>query len=122
MGDLIYMSTEQFPLAQQLSRKLAPCWVGPFPISSIISWVAYHINLLEEYGPIHPVFYVSYLHPHIGPVPPCPPSPLPLDDNAAGEFEVEDILDTHLGCYGTEYLVKWLVYLFLKLCGNLLHI
>ena len=66
----------------------------------------YHINLLEEYGRIHPVFHVSYLHPHVGPVPPCPPSPLQLDDNAAGEFEVKDILDSCLGCYGTEYLIK----------------
>ena len=68
----------------------------------------YHINLPEEYGCIHPVFYVSYLHPHVEPVPPCPPSPLPLDDNAAGEFEVKDILDSHLGHYGTEYLINWL--------------
>ena len=63
-----------------------------------------------EYGPIHPVFHVSYLRPHIGPLPPCPPPPLPLDDEAAGEFEVEDILDSRLGRSGTEYLVKWLGY------------
>ena len=110
VGDLIYMSTEHFPLACQLSHKLSPRWVGPFPISSIISWVVYHINLPEEYGRIHPIFYVSYLCPHVGPVPPCPPSPLPLDDNAAGEFEVKDILKSRLGCSGTEYLVKWLGY------------
>ena len=61
-------------------------------------------------GASTPVFHVSYLHPHVGPVPACPPSPLPFDDNAAGEFEVEDILDSHLGSYGTEYLVKWLGY------------
>ena len=64
----------------------------------------------EEYGHIHPIFYVSYLRPHVGPVPAHPPSPLPLDDNAAGEFEVKDILDSHLGHYGTEYPVKWLGY------------
>ena len=28
----------------------------------------------------------------------------------AGEFEVEDILDSRLGRSGTEYLVKWLGY------------
>ena len=77
---------------------------------ALFSRVAYHINLPAEYGCIHPVFYVSYLHPHIGPVPPYPPPPLPLDDEAAGEFEVEDILDSCLGCSGTEYLVKWLGY------------
>ena len=79
-----------------------------FFISSSISWVAYYINLLEEYGYIHPVFYVSYLHPHVGPVLPHPLPPLLLNDDAAGEYEVEDILDSRLGCYGTKYLIKCL--------------
>ena len=39
-----------------------------------------------------------------------PPSPIPLDDDAADEFKVEDILDSCLGCYGTKYIVKWLGY------------
>ena len=33
-----------------------------------------------------------------------------FNDEAAGEFEVEGILDSHLGCSGTKYLVKWLGY------------
>ena len=33
--------------------------------------------------------------------------PFLFDDEAAGEFEVEDILDSRLGRSGTEYLVKW---------------
>ena len=64
----------------------------------------------EEYGHIHPIFHVSYLCPHVGPVPTHPPSPLLLDDNAAVKFEVDDILDYHLGHYGNEYLIKWLGY------------
>ena len=111
VGNLVYVLTKHFPLAHQLSCKLAPYWVGPFPINSIISWVAYCIKLLEEYGCIHPMFHVSYLHAHVGPVPTYPPSPLPLDDDTAGEVQVEGILDSHLGCYGTEYLIKWLEYL-----------
>ena len=59
---------------------------------------------------MHPIFHVSYLCHHVGPVPACPPSPLLLDANATGEFEVKDILDSCLGCYGTEYLVTWLRY------------
>ena len=70
----------------------------------------YHINLPEEYGHIHPVFHISYLSTHIEPVPTHPRSHLPFNDNAASEFEVEDILDSRLGHYRTEYLVKWLGY------------
>ena len=64
----------------------------------------------EEYGCIHPIFHVNYLHPHVDPVPPCPPQPLSLDYKAAGEFEAEDILDSRLGRSGTKYPVKWLGY------------
>ena len=106
MGDLVNILTEHFPLACYLSDTLAPHWVGPFAISSIISRVAYHSNLPKEYGHIHPIFHVSYLCPHVGPVHPCPLLTHPLDNEASGEFEVEDILDSLLGCSGTEYLVK----------------
>ena len=72
---------------------------------------------------MHPVLYVGYLWPHQGPAPPLPPAPLPLDDVAAGEYKVEDILDFHLGLSGPEYLVKWLGYaVFESIRGNLLHI
>ena len=70
-GDLVYVNTAHFFLAPGLSRKLAPKWVGPFPIEQIISPVAYRISLPEEYGHIHPVFHVSSLHGHHGPQPSC---------------------------------------------------
>ena len=63
-----------------------------------------------EYGHVHPVFHVSYLRPHWGPAPSLPPAPLPLDDLAAGEYEVENILDSCLGHSRPVYLVKWLGY------------
>ena len=78
--------------------------------TSVALFLGLHINLPEEYGHIHPIFYVSHLHLYIVPVSPCPLPPLPLNDEAAGEFKVEDILDSHLGRSGTEYLVKWLGY------------
>ena len=110
LGNLVYVLTEHFLLASQLSCKLASCWVGPFPISGIASWVAYHINFLEKYGCIHLAFHVSYLHTHVGLVPTHPSPPLPLNDDATSEFEVEGILDPHLDCYGIEYIIKWIGY------------
>ena len=64
--------------------------------------------MVEEHRRIHPIFHVSYLRPYVGPGPLCPPPSLPLDDEAVGEFEVEDILNSHLVRSGIEYLVKWL--------------
>ena len=57
---------------------------------------------------MHPIFHVSYLWPHLGPTPPLPPAPLPCDDVAAGEYEVEDILDSCIGHSCPDYLMKWL--------------
>ena len=59
---------------------------------------------------MHLVFHVSYLWPHLGPAPPLPTAPLPLDDAVAGEYEVEDILDSCMGHSGPDCLVKWLGY------------
>ncbi len=58
-GDLVYVNTANFPLARNLSRKLAPKWVGPFPVEKVISSVAYRVALPAEYGKFHPVFHVS---------------------------------------------------------------
>ena len=59
---------------------------------------------------MHPVFYISYIQPHLGPAPPLPPAPLPLDDATAGKYEVEDILNSYIVYYGPDYFVKWLGY------------
>ena len=66
-SDLIYVDTEHFSLALRLSRKLAPKWVGPFPIEQVISSVAYCISLPEECGHTYPVFHVSSLCGYYGP-------------------------------------------------------
>ena len=55
-GDLVYVNTAHFSLASGLSRKLAPKWVGSFPIEWVISSVAYCISLPKDYGYNHPVF------------------------------------------------------------------
>jgi len=48
----------------QMSRKLAPLFVGPFPISACINPVAYRVDLPPEYANIHNVFHVSQLKLH----------------------------------------------------------
>ena len=56
------------------------------------------------------MFHISYLWPHLRPTPPSPPAPLPLDDVATGEYEVDAILYSFIGHFSPDYLVKWLGY------------
>ena len=111
VGDLVYVSTEHFLLGHA-SCLISSLHVGVdlFPSVALFRGLYIILTCQKKKGRIHLVFYFSYLCPHVGPVPARPPSPLPLDDNAAGEFEVEEILDSCLDHYGTEYLVKWLGY------------
>ena len=81
-SDLVYVNTAHFSLAPGLSRKLAPNWVGPFPIERIICSVAYRISLPDEYGHIHPIFHVSSLRGHHGPPPSRPPPIFPVADSS----------------------------------------
>ena len=110
VGDLVYISTAHFSCACQLSHKLTQLGLDPFPITHIIYCIAFHIYLPAVYGCVHPVFHVSYLRP-------CwAHSHLYLHHLylwmivAAGEYEVEDILNSRIGHSRPEYIVKWLGY------------
>ena len=91
-GDLVYVNTAHFSSALGVSSKLAPKWVGHFPIEQVISPVVYYISLPEEYGHIHPVFHISSLHGHQVPPPSCPPPIFLVANSSQHEYEVEDIL------------------------------
>ena len=91
-GNLVYINTAHFCLPPGLFRKLAPKWVGPFPTEQVILSVAYCVSLNEEYGHIHPVFYVSSLHGQQGPPPSHAPPIFPIADSSEPEYKVEDIL------------------------------
>ena len=86
--DLVYVITTHFYLAPGLSRKLAPKWVGPFPIEQVISSVAYHVSLPDKNGHIHPFFRNSSLRGYHGPPPSHPPPMFPLTDSSSPEYKV----------------------------------
>jgi hypothetical protein len=45
----------------QMKGKLAPCFVGPYPVISRVGLAAYRIELPESMSDIHNVFHVSQL-------------------------------------------------------------
>jgi len=93
----VYVSSKNFHLPKDFSRKLAPKWLGPYQVITKISPVAYRIALLPHYQKIHNVFHASLLKPHHGDMPPTE-EPI-YEDSEAEEYEVEKIINsrTHHG-------------------------
>ena len=73
------------------SRKLAPKYVGPFPILARIGPSSYRLQLPERFKRTHPVFHASLLKPHHGPAP-LEQEPAFVDAQGIAEYEVEAIL------------------------------
>lgn len=61
----MWVSTANLRLPGQLTRKLAPKWIGPYQVVQVVNPVAYKVELPESYR-IHPVFHVSMLKPNVG--------------------------------------------------------
>ncbi len=76
VGQRVWLSTKNIPLCS-VSNKLAPKFIGPFPVTKIISPVTVRLKLPPAYRRIHPAFHVSKIKPvffsRINPPVPVPP-------------------------------------------------
>ncbi|KAL0195708.1 hypothetical protein M9458_009280, partial [Cirrhinus mrigala] len=107
VGSKVWLSTKNIPL-RSVSNKLAPKFIGPFPVTKIISQ-AVRLKLPPVYRRIHPVFHVSKIKPvffaRINPPAPVPPSPRLVDGETT--YSVNRILDSRRRGRGYQYLVDW---------------
>jgi Chromo (CHRromatin Organisation MOdifier) domain/Integrase core domain len=113
VGDQVLLSTKNIRLKRGTGvLKLLPRWIGPFPVTEVVSALAYRLELPESLK-IHPVFHVSLLKPYR----PSerrqpPPPPLLLTDEDDDIYEVQAIIDDRQvsrrgGTKKTQYLVVW---------------
>ncbi len=58
VGQKVWLSSKNIPL-RSVCNKLAPKFIGPFPVTKILSPVAVRLKLPPAYRRINPVFHVS---------------------------------------------------------------
>lgn len=59
IGDLVYLHTRNLQLPSTTKRKLAPRWLGPFPVVARRGPNAYRLGQLPDYLAIHDTINVS---------------------------------------------------------------
>ncbi|XP_013873675.1 uncharacterized protein LOC106524420 [Austrofundulus limnaeus] len=80
VGQKVWLSTRNIPLKEQ-SKKLAPRFIGPYPITKIINPTSVKLQLPSSTR-IHPTFHVSqlkvFVESPLNPHPNLPPAPASL--------------------------------------------
>ncbi|XP_059407539.1 uncharacterized protein LOC132141904 [Carassius carassius] len=108
VGQKVWLSTKNIPL-RSVSNKLAPKFIGPFPVTKIISPVTVRLKLPPTYRRIHPAFRVSKIKPvfwaPINPPVPVPHPPRLVDGEPT--YLVSRILDSRRRGRGFQYLMDW---------------
>ena len=113
-GDLVYLSTKNITMPKGRARKLAPKYLGPFPITKVIKEGAtYQLELSEELTKrgINRAFHASLLRPHVPNDDRRFPGRLPIQIPGFGEkpdeWIVDQILTHHGKGIGSEFQILW---------------
>jgi hypothetical protein len=106
VGDLVLVQREglQWQPDSQRSKRLLAQWIGPYPVTEILSGDNIRLAMPEEMR-CHKVFHVSKLKPYTTAA--DKPAPSPVIDKETGELEVEKVLDMRKRGRACQYLLKW---------------
>jgi hypothetical protein len=114
VGDQVMLSTAHLR-NEMRAPKLAPKFIGPFPISRVVSDVAYELELPATMSRIHPVFHISKLKPYRDGTSAFPdrhqlptrPAPELLPDTGEQAWEVDRVVGKRTVRGKVQYLVLW---------------
>ena len=105
-GDYAYLSTKNLQLPPELSKKLAPRFIGPFEVLQAVGTSSFKLDLPAALHRISPVFHTSLLRKLEGEIPPVH-DPIFEDTEGDDLFEVEFIVDERFRRNKKEFLVHW---------------
>ena len=113
-GDLVYLSTKNISMPKGRARKLAPKYLGPFPITKVLKEGAtYQLGLSDELikRGVNRAFHASLLRPHVPNDDRRFPGRMPCQIPGFGEKPEEWIVDSILSHHGkgleSEFQVLW---------------
>ena len=106
-GQRVWLWSKDLP-SKVDSRKLAPRFVGPFEIESLVNPCAVRLKLPSSLR-VHPTFHVSQVKPvstsPLSPPTKAPPPPRLIDDHPA--YTVRRLLNVRRRGRRLQYLVDW---------------
>ncbi|XP_037494562.1 uncharacterized protein LOC119370451 [Jatropha curcas] len=67
VGDLVFLKVSPMKGVLRFGKKgkLAPRYIGPYPVVAKIGEVAYQLDMPNEFSHVHPVFHVSMLRKYV---------------------------------------------------------
>ncbi|GJE94878.1 hypothetical protein PsYK624_110540 [Phanerochaete sordida] len=115
VGDLVYLSTENLALPKGRARKLAPKFIGPYPVvTAHPSTSTYTLELPRDLrrSNIHPTFHVRLLRRHEPDDDVIFPhrntrTMYDLGDDPDAEWLVDEIMSHRWAGRRPEFLIKW---------------
>lgn len=107
-SELVILST-CYLQSLQLSIKLGPRFMGPFPIKCIINPVTVELEVPKSLHRVYLVFHCSLLKREVVSSirPSLPPSPATLMVEGEQHFEIREFLDSRRHTGELQYLVTW---------------